>query len=766
MDPLASCSYSSTSSSPTRLPPLAHPFHPTSESSSSLLFHDDSFDSYCIVCDRLITPPKEPAAQETKTVTRKKGAAGGTIRVKNPDGSTTTRTANGTKTTRPGLKRNTSSANRLAALTATTTTTTTTTTTGTAAAAPPPKLHHPLIRSKTAEPVSVHHDSTLSTSASSKSSSMVASPESHPSKTPFHSSIYCSKGCADQDAGRSNEAFKHLSRTFSNEFALPHPPFAQEHGIYYASDANADPHAPPSPLFISGSDTDSSNAGGPEGPACSAPRALEYFRISRGGPDDAWRDHQRQRRSSMHYSIAPVPMTRQLSNHSSVHRGFGGTGFGGMSSDSLSSLWNLPATEADIDVLTRVQSSHGHDRGVLGSGRRSISSLQSERSVPIPSRGSAGQAPASLVRSGVSQTSLVSGGSPAGSVPQDQTLSLLQSYATHFPIREPTVASSSYSSHKGVLPSSTSASRRESLSMTPQLRFDMPALQSRRSESSATTWDQYGLDEVEANNARAARAARHASDAGLHHAGGLSVPRASGFTDITPKQSLEVENGKWKVRYGAPTLTSSGTIKQKSRRHAPSPTRSHTSSSSEEDAQPIRRPSSTNIYTASPQPVRPPLSRSKSQNSPEKSTSMPPPASIPVKAPAAHLVRLDSPNPSESTPKGHGPISQSPTSSRVLNAALAQSVPSRTFFTSTSPSRQATSATGNAPNGSFGEMPNLAALRLQSGGSGRCTPMSDGAAPSRSGFNWADHEAKGGKMYELPKGLTIDRSKAGLFYFN
>ena len=39
---------------------------------------DESFDNYCIVCDRLIIPPKEP--EKVAKVTKKK-AAGGAIRV-------------------------------------------------------------------------------------------------------------------------------------------------------------------------------------------------------------------------------------------------------------------------------------------------------------------------------------------------------------------------------------------------------------------------------------------------------------------------------------------------------------------------------------------------------------------------------------------------------------------------------------------------------------------------------------------------------------
>jgi hypothetical protein len=62
-------------------------------------------------------------------------------------------------------------------------------------------------------------------------------------------------------------------------------------------------------------------------------------------------------------------------------------------------------------------------------------------------------------------------------------------------------------------------------------------------------------------------------------------------------------------------------------------------------------------------------------------------------------------------------------------------------------------------------LPDLAAMRI-----GAPTPLvglsHDNASVPKSGFNWTEHEKKGGKTYELPKGLKIDRSKAGLFYFN
>jgi hypothetical protein len=54
----------------------------SSDSYFPALDDDMSFNSYCIVCDRLITPPKPAAPVEEGTVSQKpKKRAAGTIRV-------------------------------------------------------------------------------------------------------------------------------------------------------------------------------------------------------------------------------------------------------------------------------------------------------------------------------------------------------------------------------------------------------------------------------------------------------------------------------------------------------------------------------------------------------------------------------------------------------------------------------------------------------------------------------------------------------------
>ena len=59
-------------------------------------------------------------------------------------------------------------------------------------------------------------------------------------------------------------------------------------------------------------------------------------------------------------------------------------------------------------------------------------------------------------------------------------------------------------------------------------------------------------------------------------------------------------------------------------------------------------------------------------------------------------------------------------------------------------------------------MPDLATLRIGSAG---CAPYLDKETVVHHGFDWSDHERKGGKTYALPPNFKVDRSKVGLFYF-
>ena len=606
--------------------------------------------------------------------------------VKNADGTTTTRTANGAKITRPALKRNTSSANRLAAVAA-----------GNNAAG---KLY-PLTRSKTADPTPTHLDHAQS--SPTKPSPKQQSAPKMIKELPFQSSIYCSSACAQTDAGRSTEAYKDIARTFSYDFSGAPLDHINTHGMPVTDRGN--PYAPPSPLFISGSDTESSTTGGPDSvPACSAPNTLGFFRMSREGPDDAWNDVQRQRRSSMNPAIRPASLARYQSNTSAQ-------GWGDVSSDSLSSLWNTTASEHEL-YLARSDSYGPKSRSVAfastatgereeqAAGRRSLSNSSDRSGAPIPSR-------PMMARSNLSHTSLAASPPnslpPVGSAP-NQTLDLLRNYATAFPIRDASGRSQSYCQKGFASPNSQSSqglsgiateSRRGSISTAHMSRQNTGTIRSKQRQYShaAPTWDSYGRDEVNALNARAAAKA---------------VPcRAPVDTqDCTPKQSLEVENGKWTIKYHAPA----------SHTH-PIPRRATSSSSSSgsrrsSDAASIDMRKGVTIDT------RPHLGTSFSSTThartPLAPSGMPPPAAIPFHRPTT----------STATPSS--------------------SVPAR-----------ASSQVG---------MPDLAALRIGSSG---CAPYmsGDNAMCVKPGFDWTAHEKKGGKIYEIPKGIKIDRNKAGLFYF-
>ena len=598
--------------------------------------------------------------------------------MKNADGTTTTRTANGAKTTRPALKRNTSSANRLAAVAA-----------GNNAAA---KLH-PLTRSKTADPTPTHVETGYSpTKPSPKQQS--ASNSTKP--LPFQSAIYCSASCAQTDAGRSTEAYKDIARTFSYDFSGPHLDSINTYGVPITDRGN--PYAPPSPLFISGSDTESSTTGGPDsGPACSAPNSLGFFRMSREGPDDAWNDVQRQRRSSMNPAVRPASLARYQSNMS-AH------GWGDVSSDSLSSLWNTTTSEHEL-YLARSTSNGPKSRSVafaptaagerdgLGANRRSLSHSFDRDGVPTPSR-------PMMARSNLSHTSLAasppSSLPPVGSAP-NQTLDLLRNYATAFPIRD-AGTSQSYCQKGFASPGSQSSqglaaiadARRASMSGMQRTNTGTIRAKSRSASTAAPTWDSYGRDEVNALNARAAARA-------------MPCNARADTQDATPKQSLEVENGQWKIKYHSHVH--------------PVPQRAMSSSSSSgsrrsSDAASIDMRKGVTID------ARPHLGTSFSSTThartPLAPTGMPPPAAIPFHR------------------------------SATSTATPSSSVPAR--------------ASSNAG------MPDLASLRIGSSG---CAPYltSDNATCVRQGFDWSAHEKKGGKVYEIPKGIKIDRSKAGLFYF-
>ncbi|WWD20417.1 hypothetical protein CI109_104893 [Kwoniella shandongensis] len=570
---------------------LAHP--PTTYSKMTGDDEEEAaFDSYCIVCDRLIVPPKEVDSPEgTKTVKKKVG--GGTIRVKNADGTTTTRTANGQKVTRPALKRNPNSAARLAAANVV-------------------SKMQPLTRSKTSNgtPPTAACDDGAKMDELSPQSQKVVTPKK-PAQPLFRSAIYCSKSCMDADAGRSSDAYKDLARTLSYEFSSGFP-----HSLdniittgLPVTDQVKSPYGPPSPLCVSGSDTESSaasNIGAHDEVACSAPKIMDYFRMSKEGPDQAWHDLQRQRRSSMQ------PAVRRPSALAST--------------DSLSSLWQQ---DADSSFGRSVSGSgkmramtplHAPEREVYGAGVRTVSG-SSDHAAPIPTR--------PLHRSNLSHTSLASSPGSVHGVPipelgstPNHTLGLLQSYANAFPMRSPSGTSSSFSQRGFVFPGSTAMSPAPSENRRGSM--SRPVSGTIKARKSETTWDSLGREAVEMQNQRS-----H-----LRRVGSEITPPAAparpesrgrasfGMPDNTPKQSLEREAGGWKIKYFAPgSVDRHSTLRSQSRSSADSNS-SATSFNHESHPQGMLIPRSSGMQSS-------PSNGTANSHTPQSRGHMPPPSTVP-----------------------------------------------------------------------------------------------------------------------------------------
>ncbi|KAK8849785.1 hypothetical protein IAR55_005121 [Kwoniella newhampshirensis] len=568
---------------------LAHP-PPAPPKMVEDIDDETAFDSYCIVCDRLIVPPKESECQDvTKTVKKKIG--GGTIRIKNPDGTTTTRTANGQKVTRPGLKRNPNSAARLAAANVV-------------------SKMQPLTRSKTTDVTTPTASSDFpKADALSPQSQKVVTPK-QPSLPTFRSAIYCSKECMDADAGRSSDAYKDIARTLSYESSN-----GFQHSLdnivttgLPVTDHTKSPYGPPSPLCVSGSDTESSaasNIGVRDEVASSAPKIMDYFRMSKEGPDQAWHDFQRQRRSSMQPALhRPSALA---------------------STDSLSSLWQhdtdsmFGRSVSGSGKMRAMTPMHVHpsEREAYGAGVKSFSG-GSDYAVPIPAR--------PLPRSNLSHTSLAASPSSVQGVPipelgctPNHTYGLLQSYANAFPVRSPSGTSSSFSQRGFVFPGSTAMSpaptdaHRSSIS-----RPTSGTIKARKPEA---TWDSLGKEAVEMQNQRS-----H-----LRRAGSDSTPSAlpeprgrleCAMLDNTPKQSFEREAGGWKIRYFAPgSVDRNSTIRSKSRSSVDS---SSSTTSSIHEAHPqgmfIPRAAGAQLSTSN---------NTASSHTPQFRGHMPPPSTIP-----------------------------------------------------------------------------------------------------------------------------------------
>lgn len=331
----------------------------------------------------------------------------------------------------------------------------------------------------------------------------------------------------------------------------------------------------------------------------------------------------------------PAEMTRQNTQTSSHYT---------LSSDSLSSMW-------DVDLyLGRSSSNSGKMRMTpMSHPDDSSSALGSTTGpAPIPSR------PA-LPRSNLSHTSLGASSSPDHS-------SLLKSYADSFHGRN--VLSTSYT-HRGSLcaPPSSSPLDARRASMHAGMR---PSTGTIRAKSSMT-WDSLGKQAVKerAQAIRLRRAESHTATVAL------AVPQSDQegpHHDATPRQSLKVENGQWRLVHHDGGLGKNGTIRSKTRADSRS-TQGSSNSSGSSHATDMRP------YLSS---LAPPTSTSAVASSPSSTMTIPC-SSAPV--------------PSASTP-----------------------VP---------------------------------------------TPHTKSLGP-----NWGEYEVKGGKTYEIPKGLKVNTQKAGLFYFN
>lgn len=594
------------------------------------------------------------------------------------------------------------------------------------------------------------------------------------------------------DAGRQNEAFKDIARTLSGEFSQhSHLDQINTH-VPYQAGLNA--FAPPSPLYVS-SDTESSIAStGPHlpndannGPACSAPKNMDYFRMSKGGPDSAWNEIQlqRQRRKSMQpFHHRPIEMTRQDTQSSQY------TSFGEVSSDSLSSMWEREQERERNQELALGRSSSGSGSGrlrlaplspaderiALGMGQRSTSTA----SVQYRDRSGSSSGPAPiptsrpLPRSNLSQTSLAASSYEPnlppefGSMPE-HTLSLLQSYVNAFPNRvgpssgsqtqrgfvfPPTSSLSTSSSNIHGMACRDSSSTPVSIGMTTtRPSGGTIRRKSKTRDGEYTSWDAFGKEECRERASRLQRAESSFSASSILGArGGLAVPtpEAQGsMHDTTPKQSLKMENGKWQVKHSASQVEGAD--------------RDHSSSSFSQSRTLRARSSSSGKSNTS-----------SSTGSAEMDADGPSVKSAPVAPTRPHLASSASGS-NASTAKG----AITPRGEENLSKAV---VDNKGMMPP--PPTTSTAQRYRSRGGSTADLENaLNNLRLGGGNlvsatslvpvgdvhaqtcSGAANGPSKIPAQGRGGFNWDEYERQGGKVYSLPKALQAGGNKAGLFYF-
>jgi hypothetical protein len=344
--------------------------------------------------------------------------------------------------------------------------------------------------------------------------------------------------------------------------------------------------------------------------------------MGRQGPDDAWNEVQRQRRSSMHPSFRPTEMKRQgtQSTQYTVNTA---------SSDSLSSMWDPEYN------LGRSTSNPGKMRMTPMSHPDSYSSGPS----PIPTR------PA-LPRSNLSHTSL------AGSSPSDA--SLLQSFSAAFPVRNG--LSTSYNPRPFALPGIGSEPASTPLDVRrPSMASLRPSTGTIKAKPkpSGPTWDSLGKDFVREHQEKE-RAKRSVSlSQQATPTVGLAIPQPQPeavSAQSTPRSSLRMENGQWLIVHSmdGPGLGKNGTIRAK---HRSSSRSTQSSNSSSENEPPQARksvrlassaslmPPPAHIPHASSQPENTPTGRSAGASLPRSSTgynwgpgkTLPLPANLHVK---------------------------------------------------------------------------------------------------------------------------------------
>ncbi|BEI82667.1 hypothetical protein CcaverHIS002_0305350 [Cutaneotrichosporon cavernicola] len=661
---------------------------------------DESFQNYCIVCDRLIAPPP-PGPEDKKSLNaggKKRAAPAGAIRIKNPDGTTTTRTANGVKTTRPTLR-------------------------------PVPRLANPAVGAKLAKVVpkapapSATQPPPLTTSPSSSGSGNnvpSASPKidaikvvTPPPPEPFVSSIYCTRECADKDAGSSSANATDLSRALGVGFTYSDALVAA--GLHVSPSA-----APPSPLL--GSDTDSSN--GVRGVARtpdafgSMPKTLDFFRLARDSPDDAWRE-SRTLRPQVDVSVQQQMMRQRSSGPRSAS---------GTSSDSLASLWNgdqdnnSRRSSSNVGSLCAMTPMHTLTPDSMASARRSMSS----------SSDGSGIQRAALTRSALSHTSLGGLSSPAlcaaqqevGSAPS-HTAYLMQAYASGFPARDGGAMSPPL-----LAGSATPDSRSTSVSIAPvPQRSTSGTIRCMRTRQGSTgaTWDSFGKAEIRDRARRNTGCSENGFVVG-------SLPqspdperrgRQNSYCEVTPKQSFEIEHGGWQIRYMTPDQQRRAASRSRSRSRDPS----------------------SRYGTLSPVPAA--------------STALPLP--IPVRArPGPSALASSSSTARSRTPqtggtpvpsRGASTVGFSPNGSRYGSSAA---LPDIAGLQIGAPSNSLSLAAASLSNGTA-TGPTSSTTSPYS-----ASPRLSGSIP-RPGFDWEKRTEH--RTYELPKGVVQNPNK-GLFYFN